>query len=88
MGLRILSPFEDRTIPARYYAELGRKRFFVFGLSQRGEPTEWQVREDHEWLGIAGGSGLIESFEDRASAKEEAKRLNALDAESLKESVN
>ena len=80
------SLFTDRRHAAKYYAERGKHRFFVFGLDQR-DLREWQVREDHEWLGIEGGSGLIQSFKDRASAKEECARLNALDGESIGEAI-
>lgn len=81
------SILEERARAARYYADRRQKRFFVYGLSEH-DLREWQVREGHEWIGIAGGSGLIESFafEDKSLAVEEARRLNALDAEALKES--
>lgn len=76
------SIFTDRNLAATYYANRGDRRFYVFGLNQ-SELREWQVREDHEWLGIEGGSGLISSHKDRVSASAEADRLNELDTMAL-----
>ena len=82
MALTGEKPWRERQstkAAASYYRTLGRQRFFV--SSTMGE---WHVRERHEWIGIPGGSGLMGIYHDPSSAKKEADRLNALDAECLR----